>query len=68
MDHSGEELIKKRLITATEGKTIVLISHRSTLFDLAQRLIVIDSGRIVADGEKNQIIEALRSGKIGTAL
>lgn len=68
MDHSGEELIKKRLITATEGKTVVLISHRSTLFDLAQRIIVIDSGRIVADGEKGQIIEALRSGKIGKAL
>lgn len=68
MDHSGEEVIKKRLISATEGKTIVLISHRSTLFDLAQRIIVIDSGRIVADGEKNQIIEALRSGKIGKAL
>ena len=68
MDHSGEELIKKRLIAATQGKTIVLISHRSTLFDLAQRIIVIDSGRIVADGEKGQIIEALRSGKIGKAL
>ncbi|MBA3696031.1 MAG: type I secretion system permease/ATPase [Methylotenera sp.] len=68
MDHSGEELIKKRLITATQGKTVVLISHRSTLFDLAQRIIVIDSGRIVADGVKEQIIEALRSGKIGKAL
>lgn len=68
MDHSGEELIKKRLITATQGKTVVLISHRSTLFDLAQRIIVIDSGRIVADGEKGQITEALRSGKIGKAI
>jgi ATP-binding cassette subfamily C protein LapB len=68
MDHSGEELIKKRLIKATQGKTIVLISHRSTLFDMAQRIIVVDSGRIVADGEKEQIIEALRSGKIGKAL
>ncbi|MBC7697098.1 MAG: ATP-binding cassette domain-containing protein, partial [Bacteroidia bacterium] len=68
MDHSGEELIKKRLITATQGKTIVLISHRSTLFDLTQRIIVIDSGRIVADGEKEKITEALRSGKIGKAL
>lgn len=68
MDHSGEELIKKRLIQATQGKTVVLISHRSTLFDMAQRIIVVDSGRIVADGEKEQIIEALRSGKIGKAL
>ncbi|MEQ1488264.1 MAG: type I secretion system permease/ATPase [Methylotenera sp.] len=68
MDHSGEEVIKKRLVIATQGKTLVLISHRSTLFDLAQRIIVIDSGRIVADGEKENIIEALRTGKIGKAL
>lgn len=68
MDHSGEELIKKRLIEATQSKTVLLISHRSTLFDLAERIIVIDSGRIVADGEKLQIIEALRSGKVGKAL
>lgn len=68
MDHSGEELIKKRLNSAMQNKTLVLISHRSTLFDLAQRIIVLDSGRIVADGEKSQIIEALRAGKIGKAL
>lgn len=68
MDHSGEEVIKKRMTEAMVGKTVVLISHRSTLFDLVQRIIVIDSGRIVADGEKNNIIEALRAGKIGKAL
>jgi len=68
MDHSGEEIIKKRLAIAMQNKTMVLISHRSTLFDLAQRIIVVDSGRIVADGEKSQIIEALRAGKIGKAL
>lgn len=68
MDHSGEDAIKKRLLDVSENKTLLLISHRSSLFDLAQRIIVIDAGRIVADGEKNQIIEALRAGKIGKAL
>ena len=68
MDHSGEDAIKKRLLDICENKTLLLISHRSSLFDLAQRIIVIDAGRIVADGEKNQIIEALRAGKIGKAL
>ena len=68
MDHSGEDAIKKRLHDASVDKTMLLISHRSSLFDLAQRIIVIDAGRVVADGEKNQIIEALRAGKIGKAL
>lgn len=67
MDHSGEESIKQNLAKAMLGKTLILISHRSTLFDLAERIIVIDGGRVMADGEKQQIIDALRAGKIGKA-
>jgi ATP-binding cassette subfamily C protein LapB len=68
MDHSGEDTVKSRLKEASEGKTVVLISHRSGLFDLVNRIIVVDSGRIVADGAKDQVTEALRSGKIAKAL
>ena len=68
MDHSAEDAVKKRLMEAAVGKTVLLISHRSGLFDLANRIIVVDSGRVVADGAKDQVIEALRSGKIGKAL
>lgn len=68
MDHSGEDAVKRRLADASKNKTVVLISHRSSLYDLVERIIVIDSGRIVADGPKDQVTEALRSGKIGKAL
>jgi len=68
MDHSGEAAIKQQLISATENKTVVLISHRSSLYDLVNRIIVIDSGKIVADGPKDQVTDALRNGKIGKAL
>lgn len=68
MDHSGEDAIKRRLIETTKNKTLVLISHRSSLYDLVDRIIVIDSGRVVADGPKDQVTEALRSGKVGKAL
>jgi ATP-binding cassette subfamily C protein LapB len=68
MDHSGEEMVKQRLKEEAQGKTLILISHRSSLFDLVERIIVIDSGRIMADGPKDDIIEALRAGKIGKAL
>lgn len=68
MDHSCEELVKQRLKEKLAGKTMILISHRSSLFDLVDRIIVIDQGRIVADGSKRDIIEALKAGKIGKAL
>jgi ATP-binding cassette subfamily C protein LapB len=67
MDHSGEDAVKRRLAEATQHHTLVLISHRSSLFDLVTRLIVIDSGRVVADGSKSDVIDALRAGKIGKA-
>ena len=68
MDHSSEDNVKKRLAAAATGKTIVLITHRSTMFDLANRIIVVDTGRVVADGPKDQVIEALRTGKVAKAL
>ena len=68
MDHSSEDMVKARLGTAAANKTLVLISHRTGLYDLINRIIVIDSGRVVADGPKEQVIEALRAGKITKAL
>lgn len=68
MDHSGEEAIKKRLMEASVGKTLMVITHRSSLFDLVDRIIVIDGGKIVADGPKDQVIEALRTGRVGKSV
>ena len=68
MDHSGEDLVKKRMAEAAQGKTLVLISHRSGLYDMVNRIIVIDLGRVVADGGKEQVMDALRSGKITKAM
>ena len=67
MDHSSEEDIKKRLQQFVLGKTVVLVSHRTSLLDLVERIIVMDAGRIVADGPKEQVIQALRQGRIGKA-
>ena len=67
MDHSSEEDIKRRLAEFAKGKTVLVISHRTSLLDLADRIIVMDGGRIMADGPKEQVITALRQGRIGKA-
>lgn len=67
MDHQSEEGLKTRLRKFASAKTLVLVSHRTALLDLVDRLIVIDNGRIVADGPKQQVVEALQSGRIGRA-
>lgn len=67
MDHTSEEDIKRRLREFMPGKTVILISHRTSLLDLVDRIIVMDAGRIVADGPKDQVVQALRQGRIGKA-
>jgi ATP-binding cassette subfamily C protein LapB len=67
MDSSSEEEIKRRLTEYAQGKTMVLISHRASLLDLVDRIIVMDGGRIMADGPKEQVMTALRQGRIGKA-
>lgn len=67
MDHSTEDLIKKNLAAGMRDKTVLIVTHRNSLLDLVDRLIVIDAGRILADGPKERIIAALRSGQIERA-
>ncbi|MCL2875273.1 MAG: type I secretion system permease/ATPase [Betaproteobacteria bacterium] len=67
MDHTSEEEIKRNLKDFSQGKTMLVITHRTPLLDLIDRIIVIDGGRVVADGPKAQVMEALRQGKVGRA-
>ena len=67
MDFSSEDDVKRRLTEFARGKTLILISHRTSLLDLVDRIIVMDGGRIMADGPKEQVVNALRQGRIGKA-
>ncbi|WP_420464450.1 type I secretion system permease/ATPase [Panacagrimonas sp.] len=67
MDHSTEEAVRQRLGKFVPGRTVVIVTHRTALLELVDRLIVIDSGRIVADGPKDRVVAALRSGQIEKA-
>lgn len=67
MDHGMEESIKNSLNGFIPGKTLLLVTHRTPLMDLVDRVIVVDSGRIVADGPKDAVLEDMRRGKIAPA-
>ena len=67
MDHSSEEEFKRNISQFAQGKTLLVITHRTSLLELVDRIIVVDAGKIVADGPKEQVVEALRQGRIGRA-
>lgn len=65
MDFTSEHQFKERLKAIAAHKTMIIVTHRNSLLDLATRIIVIDDGRVVADGPRDQVIEALQSGRVG---
>ncbi|MBN8452351.1 MAG: type I secretion system permease/ATPase [Candidatus Accumulibacter sp.] len=67
MDFSTEQGFKERLMRFAAHKTVVIVTHRTSLIDLATRIIVVDDGRIVADGPREQVVAALQSGRVGRA-
>lgn len=67
MDFSSEDEVKRRLRDYCTGKTMVVVTHRTSLLDLVDRIIVIDHGKVVADGPKATVVEALKNGRIERA-
>jgi len=67
LDNRSEENFKVKLDKVLAGKTFMLVTHRASLLTLVPRLIVLDNGRIVADGPKEQVMQALSGGRISVA-
>ena len=60
MDSQTEKLFVERLSGALrKDQTLVIATHRPALFDICDRLIVLDRGRIVADGPIAEIAAGL---------
>ena len=64
MDFSTENNFIQKVGSYCEGKTLILITHKMSLLQLATRVIVLDQGRIIADGPKDSVLEAINGGKL----
>lgn len=67
MDFTTEAQITQNITHFAHNKTVVLVTHRTSLLAMVTRVIVIDAGKIVADGPRDRIMEALQSGRIARA-
>ncbi|ESY82308.1 MAG: type I secretion system permease/ATPase [Mesorhizobium sp.] len=65
MDLASErQLIKQLKVAFDRGTTLIVSTHRFSMLELADRLIVIEQGKIVADGPKEQVIQALQKTNV----
>lgn len=64
LDNTSEGRFRARFANLMGDKTLLLITNRASMLELVDRLIVIDGGRIIADGAKQEVLEGLQGGHI----
>jgi len=63
MDAQSEVAFLRQLKEAMGDCTLVMVTHRPAVLELVQRVVVVDNGRVVLDGPKDQVLEALSGGR-----
>jgi ATP-binding cassette subfamily C protein LapB len=64
--HAEYTFIQRLQEILKQNKTLIIVTHQPALLALVDRILVIDKGRVVADGPKQDILEALTSSTIKT--
>ena len=62
MDLASERILIQHLREAAkEGQTLILSTHRYSMLELVDRLVVISNGKVAADGPKDKVLAALKA-------
>ena len=62
IDNAIEKVLKESLSSFTQGKTLILVTHRKSLLDLVEKILVVSNGNLVNFGSKEQILKAGQEG------
>lgn len=57
IDPENEALIQQAISTLTKGRTLIVIAHRLGTVSDADNIVVVDKGRIIAQGRQAELLE-----------
>ncbi|MBQ6259075.1 MAG: ATP-binding cassette domain-containing protein, partial [Lachnospiraceae bacterium] len=57
-DPENEAMIQKALGTLTKGRTVIMIAHRLSTVVGADRIIVMDNGKVIEQGTHSTLLQA----------
>jgi ATP-binding cassette, subfamily C, bacterial LapB len=66
-DAAGEAALLAALRMELQGRTVVIATHRPGPLQLVSRLVILDKGRIVADGAPEAVLKAVQNGAVRRA-
>ncbi|MDR3571887.1 MAG: ABC transporter ATP-binding protein [Candidatus Pacebacteria bacterium] len=58
LDSESESLIQDALAVLMQGKTVIVIAHRLSTIMKMDRILVLENGRIVADGTHDELLKS----------
>ena len=64
MDTQAEQAFCRYVNEQIEGKTLVLVTHKHSMMQMVDRLILVHQGEVVMDGPRDDVINALKSGSV----
>ncbi|MFH9065843.1 ABC transporter ATP-binding protein [Streptomyces coeruleorubidus] len=56
LDIPGERAVQRAMATVLKGRTAVVIAHRLSTVEIADRVLVMEHGKIVEDGEPAELV------------
>ncbi|MBI9080932.1 MAG: ATP-binding cassette domain-containing protein [Pseudodesulfovibrio sp.] len=63
MDSAQQRIFIERMSREMEGKTMLIITHRPDILKIVDRILVIDQGKLVADGPRDAVLAKLAQGQ-----
>ena len=57
LDSESESLIQSALDVLMQGKTVITIAHRLSTIMKMDRIVVVDNGKVVAEGSHNELLQ-----------
>ncbi len=63
LDNAVEKTFIDNMQEWLKGRTLFLVTHRSALLALVDRVILIDKGKVVADGPRDDVVAMLAGGR-----
>lgn len=59
MDMRTEYNLIQELKQEIKDKTVILTTHKNSMLELVDRIIVVDNGKILIDGQKDYVLKTL---------
>jgi len=64
LDARAEKQFIKSISATANDRTLLLITHKTELLRLVDRIIVLEKGQLVVDGPKDKVLQQLKAGKL----